>query len=235
MAAKARAGATPRKIIVYIATSADGYIARSDRDLAWLDRPPVPGQYGMAAFIRSIDTILWGRTTWDEAIARGMGGEGFGRGLRNFVFTHRPAPAPAPATEYVREDVGTFCRRLRATPGKHVWMMGGAGVIGSFLDAGEIDEFMIHVVPTFIGEGIPLVAPRHRTVPLRLLGTESYPDGVVRLHYAVERQAAAPARARPRARASKPRSRRGDAGRPEGRGRDSAPRARRGGTGGGRR
>ena len=56
----------------------------------------------------------------------------------------------------------------------------------SFLDAGEIDEFIIHVIPTFIGEGIPLIAPAHRTVPLRLLSTHAYSDGVVRMHYAVE-------------------------------------------------
>ena len=42
-------------------------------------------------------------------------------------------------------------------------MMGGAGLIGSF-DAGKIDGFLIHVVPFFIGEGIPLVEPRHFSV-----------------------------------------------------------------------
>jgi dihydrofolate reductase len=66
-------------------------------------------------------------------------------------------------------------------------MMGGAGLIASFLDAGEIDEFDIHVMPVFIGKGIPLVAPRHRDVPLRLLSSKAYPDGVVRLRYEVVR------------------------------------------------
>jgi dihydrofolate reductase len=66
-------------------------------------------------------------------------------------------------------------------------MMGGAGLIGSFLDAGELDEFIIHVIPTFIGEGIPLIAPRHRSVRLSLLSTHPYKDGVVRLHYRVEK------------------------------------------------
>ena len=55
----------------------------------------------------------------------------------------------------------------------------------SVLDAGEIDEFMIHVVPTFIGEGIPLIAPARRNVPLSLLASRKFPDGVVRLHYAL--------------------------------------------------
>jgi riboflavin biosynthesis pyrimidine reductase len=67
-------------------------------------------------------------------------------------------------------------------------MMGGAGLIGSFLDAGEIDEFMIHVVPIFIGEGIPLIAARHRLVPLQLLSTRRFADGVVKLHCAVPRK-----------------------------------------------
>ncbi len=68
--------------------------------------------------------------------------------------------------------------------------MGGAGIIASFLDDGEIDEFMIHVMPIFIGEGIPLVQPRHRAIPLELLSTKSWPDGVVRLHYRVSPQSA---------------------------------------------
>src|SRR5229473_2026035 len=59
----------PRKIIVYIATSADGYIARPDGDVAWLDRPRPKDNYGMSAFFKSIDTILWGRQTYDWALA----------------------------------------------------------------------------------------------------------------------------------------------------------------------
>jgi len=55
------------------------------------------------------------------------------------------------------------------------------------VDAGEIDEFDIHVIPNFIGEGIPLVAPRHRDVPLRLRSARKYSDGVVRLRYEIAR------------------------------------------------
>jgi dihydrofolate reductase len=65
-------------------------------------------------------------------------------------------------------------------------MMGGGEIIGSFLDEGAIDEFIITIVPMFIGEGIPLIAPRHREVPLRLLSVQRFPDGVVQLHYEVQ-------------------------------------------------
>jgi dihydrofolate reductase len=87
----------------------------------------------------------------------------------------------------VSEPVKAFAQRLRATPGKQIWMMGGGELSAWFLDVGEIDEFDIDVIPTLIGEGIPLIAPRHRDVPLRLRSTKKYSDGVVRLCYAVER------------------------------------------------
>jgi dihydrofolate reductase len=177
-----------RKIIVYIATSADGYIARLDGAVDWLDRPRIAGDYGMGAFYRSIDAILWGRKTYEVALAfqkRGIKGAAFDPKVTNYVFSHLPPRAKPPAVQFVRDRIPIFAKRLRKTPGKHVWMMGGAELIASFLDAGEIDEFIIHVMPIFIGEGIPLVAPRHRTVPLALRSCRRYSDGVVRLHYAV--------------------------------------------------
>jgi dihydrofolate reductase len=66
-------------------------------------------------------------------------------------------------------------------------MMGGGEIIASFLDEGAIDEFIITVVPTFIGEGIRLISPRHREVPLRLRSLQRFPDGVVQLQYDVQR------------------------------------------------
>ena len=180
-----------RKIVVYIATSADGYIARPDGDVQWLDRRPRTLDYGMREFYRTIDTILWGRRTYDWLLnynkKKGKTKGLFDTKLANYVFSRMPPKRVAPGVEFVTEPVKAFAQRLRATPGKHIWMMGGGGLIASFLDAGEIDEFDIHIVPVFIGEGIPLVAPRHRDVPLRLRSAKKYPDGVVRLRYGVER------------------------------------------------
>jgi dihydrofolate reductase len=136
---------TQRKIIVNIATSADGYVARPDGNLDWLTNRPAPK----------------------------------GR---------QPPPASVPAgVHFVTESIAAFAEHLRGQAGKNVWMMGGGEIIASFLDEGAIDEFIITVVPTFIGEGIPLLAPRHREVALRLLGVHQFPDGVVQLHYAVQR------------------------------------------------
>jgi dihydrofolate reductase len=178
-----------RKIIVYIATSADGYIARPDGDVEWLNRRPRTIDYGIGAFYRTIDTILWGRKTYDWLLnyykKKGKKDGMFDTKLANYVFSRKPRKRSASGVEFVSEPVKEFAQRLRATPGKHIWMMGGGELIASFLDAGEIDEFDIHVIPVFIGEGIPFIAPRHRDVRLRLRSSRKYPDGVVRLRYEV--------------------------------------------------
>jgi dihydrofolate reductase len=178
-----------RKIIVYIAVSADYYIARPDGGIDWLDRPHPKGDYGMPAFFKSIDTILWGRKTYTQAMDMGLKLSVYGPGVKNYVFSRRPAAEPVQASvEFVNEPIKQFAQRLRAQPGKDIWMMGGGEITAAFLDEGEIDEFSIHVIPVLIGEGIPLIAPRHRNINLALLSTKKFSDGVVHLNYRVDKR-----------------------------------------------
>jgi dihydrofolate reductase len=171
-----------RKIIVHIATSADGYIARPDGDLEWLTARPAPkGFYGMNAFMKSIDTMLLGRKTYDVSLRLGAK---FDSRNPTFVFSRHAPPADAPSgVEFVSSAIGQFVTRLRDQPGKDIWLMGGGELIASFLDEQAIDEFVISVVPVFIGDGIPLIARRHRQVPLDLHSVERFDDGLVQLHY----------------------------------------------------
>lgn len=174
-----------RKFIVYVATSADGFIARGDGSVDWLNRPRPKGNYGIGAFYRSIDTCVMGRKTYDHAVRFGMR-DGY-PGKKNYVFSRRLAMTASPKVVIANDDVINFARRLRAEKGKDIWLVGGAELIAAFLDAGQVDEFILHVIPTLIGEGIPLVAPHHRDVRLKLLASKKFPDGVVRLHYAVRK------------------------------------------------
>lgn len=180
-----------RKIVVEVATSADGFIARKDGGIDWLERPTPKHGYGMGAFYRSIDTVLWGRKTFDLGLAfEKQGMQSFDPKLKHFMFSRSAPEIALPGcVQHVREPIKKFAARLRARKGKNIWMMGGGEIIASFLDEGEIDEFMINVIPVFIGEGIPLIAPRHRNVPLNLVEAKPFDDGVVRLHYAVKKPA----------------------------------------------
>src|SRR5215469_10585794 len=146
------------KIIVNIATSADGYVARTDGNLDWLTRRPAPkGFYGLPEFSRSVDGKILGRKTFDLSVKMGAS---FSPSDMHYVFSRRTPPASIPTgVEFVTEPIRAFAERLRKQNGKNIWMMGGGEIIGSFLDGGAIDEFIISVVPLFIGEGIPLIAP----------------------------------------------------------------------------
>ena len=174
-----------RKVIVHIATSAVGYIARPDGDLEWLTSRPAPeGFYGMNAFMQSVDTKFLGRKTYEASLRMGAK---FDSENRTFVFSRRSSPANAPpGVEFVKDAIGPFVSRLREQPGKDIWLMGGGEIIAAFLDEKAIDEFVISVVPVFIGEGIPLIARRHRHAPLELRSIERFDDGLVQLHYAVQ-------------------------------------------------
>jgi dihydrofolate reductase len=173
----------PRKIIVNIATSADGYIARPDGDFAWLNQAAV-GNYGMGKFYKKVDTVIMGRKTYEAGVK--MGQKGY-PGLQNYVFSASPKKSDVPHVEYLKEDIEGFAKRLRSAKGKHIWLVGGSSIIAAFLDKQQIDEFIIHVIPIFIGAGIPLIQAKHRNIDLRLLKARRYSDGVVRLHYRVKR------------------------------------------------
>ena len=177
--------ANHRKIIVRIAASADGYIARPDGDLAWLTSRPAPkGFYGINAFMKTIDTMVMGRLTYEAGLSLGAT---FDPRSRTLVFSRHAPPADVPAgVEFVSAAIGPFVERLRERPGKDIWLMGGGNLIASFLDAQAIDEFVVSVVPVFIGDGIPLIARRSRLTPLKPQSVERFDDGLVQLHYQVQ-------------------------------------------------
>ncbi|MCU1228220.1 MAG: bifunctional deaminase-reductase domain protein, partial [Acidobacteria bacterium] len=162
-------------------TSADGFIARPDGDVGWLDRPWPKGEYGMPEFYASIDTVLMGRKTWE--VGRKLGPASYA-GKKNYVFSRAPQEEMENIT-FISEPPAAFVGRLRAESGGGIWVIGGAELIAELLDGQVIDEFMIHVVPVIIGEGIPLIAPRQRNVELALASTKAFDDGVVLLHYRV--------------------------------------------------
>jgi dihydrofolate reductase len=178
-----------RKIIFEGAVSADGFIARRDGSVDWLERPQPKGNYGMGEFMSHIDTILWGRKTYDKGIEMGMGKNPWGfEKLKNYVFSRKPQGELMKGFAWVTEPIRSFAQKLRLQPGKDIWMMGGGEIAGAFLDEGEMDEFRLTVIPVFIGEGIPLLGPRRRLVALQLRGIKKFPDGVVCLTYGVEKK-----------------------------------------------
>jgi dihydrofolate reductase len=168
-----------RKIIAYLATSADGFIARPDGAVDWLDPFTDVEQYGMTDFYNSIDTVLLGRKTYEKGLEFGQTSY---VGKTNYVFSRT---ATFPGVETINTDALEFARHLRAGEGKDIWAVGGAELFGVLLDGGALDALVLHVVPVLIGEGIPLLKPTRRTTAMKLVLVKGFTDGVVQLDYAL--------------------------------------------------
>ena len=166
-----------RKVILYIASSLDGFIARSDGSVDWLF---TDGDCGYASFYKSIDTVVMGRKTYEQALT--FEDHPF-KGKATYVFSRTKPGATDKHMRYVSGDVGEWVRGRRETPGKETWLVGGGELVQTFLAKNLVDEIMLFVHPILLGSGIPLFLPLPEVTPLRLVRCVPYDNGLVQLHY----------------------------------------------------
>lgn len=164
---------------VFIACSLDGFIARPDGGVDFLSRVERAGEdYGYAAFMASVDTIVVGRKTYD--LARSFPAWPYA-GKRVVVLTHRPAP-PVHGEELVSTTPAALLARLRDEGRTRAYVDGGT-TIQQFLAAGLITDLTLSLIPVMLGEGIRLFGPTGRDVPLTLTSTRHFDSGLVQLRY----------------------------------------------------
>jgi dihydrofolate reductase len=176
-----------RTVTYGAACTLDGFIAGKDAEIDWLRFSKDVSQI-MRDYWKSIDTILMGRKTWEQAVKLGGGGGGGGSspGMRTYVFSRTLRTIDAKGVELVREDAAAFLRELKAGQGKGICVMGGGGLAGSFFEADLIDEVGLNVHPIILGAGIPFFTdPGHR-VPLELISSRGIGGGCVYSIYRVK-------------------------------------------------
>lgn len=167
---------------VYIAVSADGFIARKNDALDWLDRVQIPGEdYGYASFMRTIDVLVMGRRTYEVAL-------GFPswpyEGKRIVVLTSTPNRESRHGEEFFSGDVRDLVKRYEGRA-----YIDGGEVIRSFLKAHLVDDLTLSVVPILLGSGIPLFGPGLPETSLELEESRSFTSGLVQSRYRVTRRA----------------------------------------------
>ena len=154
-----------KKVSLYVAASLDGFIARPDGAVDWLP-VPVPGgeDYGYAAFLDTVDTLLIGRKTYDQLPTFGPWPYG---GRRCIVFSATRGGTRDAHAEFLDCDIAACVRELKAGPGDGViWLVGGAEIIAACLAGGVVDEIILTTVPVLLGEGIRLF-PRRTSLVLQ--------------------------------------------------------------------
>jgi dihydrofolate reductase len=178
------------KVSVYIATSLDGYIARCDGSIDWLNEAnavvPEGEDCGFMAFMNSVDTLIMGRKTYEQVLSFGQWPYG---DTPVVVLSHNSIEIPADLPDTIShsaESPSALLTRLATQGVKHVYVDGGSTIQG-FLAESLIDEITLTQIPVIIGEGISLFAPQQGDITLIHLGTMSYEFGFVQSKYAVKK------------------------------------------------
>lgn len=172
-----------RRIRYHVAASLDGYIAGPKGEVDWIVVDP---EIDFQAIFAQFDTLVMGRGTFQFIVDHGE--TGMLSGMKVVVVSRTLRQADHPEVTIVGDGWEETVARLRAEPGKDIWLFGGGSLFRSFLDAGLVDTVEIAVIPALVGGGIPLLPSPAGRAKLELTGHRVYPNsGTVFLEYEVER------------------------------------------------
>lgn len=172
-----------RKIKLYIATSLNGKIAKSDGDVAWLESMPNPDgiDYGYAEFCNSVDTTIMGYNTYNQIISWGI--EFPYSDKKNFVLTNKADLEKSEYVEFISKNHIETIQKIKEESGKDIWLIGGGLVNTLLLNAGLIDEIQIFIMPIVIEGGIEVFEKNTFDTQFELVSVKPFPTGAIEIIY----------------------------------------------------
>jgi len=167
-----------RKIVLFIATSIDGFIAGKNGDTNWLY---TDGDFGYKEFYDSIDTTIMGYNTYFFIKQF----EQFPYpDKKNYVFSRSNREPDGNPIEIIFSDVVEFTRELRSQKGRNIWLVGGSQINSMLINVGLIDEMIISIHPVALGQGIKLFKEEDlRNFQFKLVKHQVFERGLVQLTY----------------------------------------------------
>ena len=173
----------------FIATSLDGYIARADGGLDWLEQANqtvTPGEdCGYTKYMQSVDAIAMGRATFDKVCS-----------FPEWPYADMPVyvlsttlhtlPHGTPPSVHIHAGPPASLLAHAITQGHPRLYVDGGRTVQSFISAGLLDEITITTIPVLLGAGLPLFGPLAQDVQLTHLQTSTFPFGFVQTRYEVQ-------------------------------------------------
>lgn len=179
-----------RKIILDLAVSLDGMIEGPNGEYDWCIMEP---DMNFDKFLAETDAVFYGRKSYE--LFGSQQPETFGSDLerevyesvsrkKKYVFS-RTLTAAGDAT-IVSGNIEEEVKKIKAMPGKNIWLFGGASLVTDFVNAGLVDEYRLSVHPIVLGSGKPLFQDIRQRVKLKLVRSETFSSGVIQLYYQPE-------------------------------------------------
>ena len=170
-----------RKVVLYIAQSLDGYIARENNDISWLSVVERDNEdYGYDDFIKSVDTVFMGRKTYEKVLTFGM--EFPHKGRRCYVLSKTLRGADE-NVQFFSGDIDDLITKIKEQKGEDIFIDGGSEVVREFRDNDLIDEYVISIIPILLGKGIRLFRETETQNNLKLVDSKIFVSGLVQLKY----------------------------------------------------
>lgn len=146
-----------RKVILFIGTSIDGYIADSTRGIDWLNTATEFKEEDTSyeTFYQGVDTVILGRTTYDQVVNELAPGNYPYSDATSYVITSRETE-DVEGVHFTSQSVVELVTELKAEEGQNIWIVGGSSVVTPLVEANLIDEYQLSVLPILLGQGIPL-------------------------------------------------------------------------------
>jgi dihydrofolate reductase len=170
-----------RKVVLYISMSLDGYIATKDNSLEFLSMVEQEGEdYGYNDFIKSVDTVIIGRKTYEKVLSMGFDYPHIDKDV--YILTRNEKPQIG-NFKYYSGDLKQLVRTLKSNSGKNIYCDGGAEIANELIKNNLIDEYIISVIPILLGEGIKLFNDGRPEQKLELVATKQFDKGLTQIHY----------------------------------------------------
>ena len=183
---------TDSRVTIHMAASLDGFIARKDGRVDWLETSDEftggdtldPGL--VEAFLKTIDCYVMGSRTYETALAFEAQGLGWSYGNKpTFVLTSRDLPRTRDSVEFYSGDLAQLVNGRLRRAFHSIWFVGGGVVSGECLRLGLADEVRYSILPILIGDGLPFFDKLERDIVLHLAEIKTYRSGMVEIRYEV--------------------------------------------------
>ena len=175
---------TPRRIILDLAVTLDGFIEGKSGEVDWCIMDP---DMGFSDFLKRIDTVLYGRKSydlWGQYIPADEAPESekeiwdLVHSKKKYVFSRTQKESDRQAT-YIKENISEMIDQLKNEPGRDIWLYGGASLITTFINLKLVDELRLSIHPVVLGDGTPLFTDLKQRLNLKLVDSKVFASGVV--------------------------------------------------------